>query len=233
MKKLVLIGGGDTGRGETTYSTKEIDEEIVKLTEKENPNFLFIGLASSHADSYYDTMKKIYKELGCTPVYLKKSNLVNNPDIVKQKINDADIIYICGGDTVKLLDHVKEYNLEDLLLEAYNKGTVIAGMSAGAILLSNKGFSDSLIARGESDKYEFIKGLRFIDIAFCPHYNIDPKKNKELEEYLSKNNEEVYSLENNTALKIIDGEISIIKSDNKAKVYKVSYKDKLIEEEIK
>ena len=233
MKKLVLIGGGDTGRGETTYSTKEIDEEIVKLTEKENPNFLFIGLASSHADSYYDTMKKIYKELGCTPVYLKKSNLVNNPDIVKQKINDADIIYICGGDTVKLLDHVKEYNLEDLLLEAYNKGTVIAGMSAGAILLSNKGFSDSLIIRGESDKYEFLKGLKFIDIAFCPHYNIDPKKNKELEEYLSNNNEEVYCLENNTALKIIDDKISIIKSDNKAKVYKVSYKGKIIEEEIK
>lgn len=219
MKKLVLIGGGDTGRGETTYSTKEIDEEIVKLAEKENPNFLFIGLASSHADSYYDTMKKIYKELGCTPVYLKKSNLVNNPDIVKQKINDADIIYICGGDTVKLLDHVKEYNLEDLLLEAYNKGTVIAGMSAGAILLSNKGFSDSLIIRGESDKYEFIKGLRFIDIAFCPHYNIDPKKNKELEEYLSNNNEEVYCLENNTALKVVDDKISIIKSDKTAKVY--------------
>ena len=233
MKKLVLIGGGDTGRGETTYSTKEIDEEIVKLTEKENPNFLFIELASSHADSYYDTMKKIYKELGCTPVYLKKSNLVNNPDIVKQKINDADIIYICGGDTVKLLDHVKEYNLEDLLLEAYNKGTVIAGMSAGAILLSNKGFSDSLIIRGESDKYEFLKGLKFIDIAFCPHYNIDPKKNKELEEYLSNNNEEVYCLENNTALKIIDDRISIIKSDNKARAYKVSYKGKIIEEEIK
>ncbi len=233
MKKLMLIGGGDTGRGNTEYTTKEIDEEIVKMTDKVNPNFLFIGLASSHSDSYYDTMKKIYKDLGCTPVYLKKSNLVNNPDIVKQKIQDADIIYICGGDTVKLLDHVKEYNLEELLLEAYNKGTVIAGMSAGAILLSNKGFSDSLIARGESENYEFIKGLNFININFCPHYNTDPKKKKDLEEYLSKNNEEVYSLENNTALKIIDGEISIIKSDNNSKVYKVSYKDKLIEEEIK
>lgn len=233
MKKLMLIGGGDTGRGNTEYTTKEIDEEIVKMTEKESPNFLFIGLASSHADSYYDTMKKIYKELGCTPVYLKKSNLVNNPDIVKQKIEDADIIYICGGDTVKLLEHVKEYNLEKLLLDAYNKGTVIAGMSAGAILLSNKGFSDSLIIREESDKYEFIKGLNFIDLNFCPHYNTDPKKKKDLEEYLSKNNEEVYSLENNTALKIIDDKISITKSDKNAKVYKVSYKDKLIEEEIK
>ena len=232
MKKLMLIGGGDTGRDNTEYTTKEIDEEIVKMTDKVNPNFLFIGLASSHSDSYYDTMKKIYKELGCTPVYLKKSNLVNNPDIVKQKIEDADIIYICGGDTVKLLEHVKEYDLKSLLLDAYNKGTVIAGMSAGAILLSNKGFSDSLIIREESDKYEFIKGLKFIDLNFCPHYNIDPKKTKDLEEYLSKNNEEVYSLENNTALKIIDDKISIIKSDKNAKVYKVSYKDKLIEKEI-
>ena len=94
MKKLMLIGGGDTGRGNTSYNTKEIDEEIVKMTEKENPNFLFIGLASSHSDSYYDTMKKIFRDLGCTPVYLKKSNLVNNPDIVKQKIND-EMVVIC------------------------------------------------------------------------------------------------------------------------------------------
>ena len=225
MKKLMLIGGGDTGRGNTSYNTKEIDEELVKKTEKENPNFLFIGLASSHSDSYYDTMKKIFRDLGCTPVYLKKSNLVNNPDIVKQKINDADIIYICGGDTVKLLDHVKEYNLESLLKEAYNKGTVLAGMSAGAILLSNKGFSDSLIIREESDKYEFLNGLKFIDINFCPHYNTDPKKTTDLEEYLSNSNDEVYCLENCTALKVIDDKISIIKSDKNAKVYIVSNKE--------
>ena len=232
MKKCVLIGGGDTGRGNSTYETKEIDEEIVKLTGKENPNFLFIGLASSHADSYYDTMKKIYKELGCTPVYLKKSNLVNNPDIVKQKISEADIIYICPGDTVKLLDHVKEYNLEKLLLDAYNKGTVLVGNSAGGILLSKKGFSDSLIIRGESDKYEFINGLGFTNINFCTHYHDDPKKTKELEEYLSKNNEEVYGLEKCTALKIIDDRISVIKSDKNSKAYIVSFKDKLIEKEI-
>ena len=219
MKKLMLIGGGDTGRGNSSYETKEIDEEIVRLTNKENPNFLFIGLASSHSDSYYDTMKKIYKELGCTPVYLKKSNILNNPDIVETKIKDADIIYICGGDSVKLINDIKEYKIDELLLEAYNNGTVLAGMSAGAILLSNKGFSDSLIIRGESDKYEFLNGLNFIDISFCPHYNTDPKKTTDLEEYLSKHNEEVYCLENCTALEIIDGNISIIKSNSKSKVY--------------
>lgn len=233
MKKCMLIGGGDTGRGDTSYETKEIDEEIVKMTEKENPNFLFIGLASSHSDSYYDTMKKIYKELGCETVYLKKKNIINNPDIVVNKIENADIIYICGGDTVKLLTDIKEYKIDELLLEAYNKGTVLAGMSAGAILLSQKGFSDSLIARGESDKYEFIEGLNFVNLSFCPHYHSSIEKTKDLEEYLSKNNDKVYALENCTALKIEDDKISIIKSNKEAKVYNVSYNNKLIEEEIK
>ena len=32
MKKLVLIGGGDVGRGNTNYETELIDKEIVKMT---------------------------------------------------------------------------------------------------------------------------------------------------------------------------------------------------------
>ena len=132
MKKLVLIGGGDIGRGNTSYETKEIDEEIVKLTGIAKPNLLFIGLASTFSDSYYDTIKKIYKELGCECAYLKKKNIINNPDIVKEKINKADIIYIGGGDTVKLLNDIKEYKIDELLVEAYNRGCVLAGTSAGA-----------------------------------------------------------------------------------------------------
>ena len=220
MKKLMLIGGGETGRGTTTYETKEIDEEVVKMTEKENPIFLFIGLASSHSDSYYDTMKKIYKELGCTTEYLKKKNIINNPDIVKDKINRADIIYICGGDTVKLINDIKEYEIDKLLKEAYDRGCVMAGMSAGAIMLSREGFSDSLIFRGESDKHEFIKGFKFIDISICPHFHSNPVKDKELQDSIK--DKEIYGLENGTALKIIDDKIEYIKSIKNNNVYLVT-----------
>ena len=220
MKKLMLIGGGDTGRGNSTYETKEIDEEVVKMTEKENPIFLFIGLASSHSDSYYDTMKKIYKELGCITEYLKKKNIINNPDIVKDKIARADIIYICGGDTVKLINDIKEYEIDKLLKDAYNRGCVMAGMSAGAIMLSKDGFSDSLIMRGESDKHTFIKGFKFIDISICPHYHSNEVKDKELLDSIK--DKEVYGLENGTALKIIDDKITYIKSIKKNNVYLVT-----------
>ena len=230
--KLMLIGGGEIGKGTTSYETKEIDEEIVKMTGKDNPNLLFVGLASSFSDSYYDVIKNIYKNLNCTPVYLKKNNLIHNPDLVKQKFIDADIIYIGGGDTVKLLEKIEEYNLKPLFDEALKRDTVLAGISAGAILLSKEGFSDAYILRGEKENYEMIKGFNYFNNTITPHYHSDPKKTKELEEVLKKNKDICFGIENGTALKIVNDKVEVIKSIKNNNVYKVSCKDKLIEEKI-
>ena len=204
--KLMLIGGGEIGRGNKSYETKEIDEEIVKMTGLEKPKLLFIGLANSFADSYYD--------------------------YVKNKIETADIIYIGGGDTIKLMDTVKEYEIDKLLDAAVKRDCVIAGVSAGAILLANSGFSDSFILREESDKYEFVDGLKFVDINICPHYHSDEKKQKELEENLKSNKKEVYGLENCTALKIVNKDIKVIKSKSDANAYLCKYNKEFIEDVI-
>ena len=225
MGKCVLIGGGEVGRGKTSYETEKIDSEIVSMTGKTHPTFLFIGLASSYADSYYDTMKKIYRGLGCECICLKKNNLIHNPDLVKSKILNADIIYIGGGDTIKLFDSVLEYHLDELLKEAYTSGTVMVGLSAGAILLSNEGFSDSYILRGESEHYEFIKGIGLVDVSICPHFHSNEEKNLEFEIELKQSNRNVYGLEDGTALKIIDQSISVISSIPNRRAYYCSYKN--------
>ncbi|MBE6150356.1 MAG: hypothetical protein E7162_00865 [Firmicutes bacterium] len=209
--KLMLIGGGDNGYGTTTYETKEIDEEIVKMTNKNNPTFLFIGLASSFSDSYYDIMKKIYQNLGCKTTYLKKKNIINNPDIVKNKINEADIIYMSGGDTKKLVDIIKEYNIDKLIVDALNRGCVISGISAGAIAIANSGLSDYQILNNISNKYAFISGLNLININICPHAN-KKERIKDLKELLKDNDNDILCLDNGTALKIDNNNIEIIYS---------------------
>ena len=229
MKKFVLIGGGEIGKN---YSTREIDEVIVKLAKKEKPILVYIGFASHSSESYFDVIKKIYTPLGCICQNLKRKNLINNYALALDKINKADIIYIGGGDTIKLIEEIKEFKLELELDKAINKGCVIAGISAGGILLSKEGYSDSLKKRNESDKYTFIKGLNYTAISFCPHYNIIEKKN-ELKEELKNTNKKVYALEDNTALKIINDKIEILKSNINSKVYLCYYKNnKYIEEEI-
>lgn len=219
MAKFMLIGGGDVGRGNTSYETGEIDKRIVAECGKEHPNFLFVGLASSFSDSYFDTMKKIYKELGCECVYLKKKNIINNPDIVKAKIDAADIIYFCGGDSVKLVNDLREYGIDKLLAEKIKRDCIVAGISAGAIMCCREGYSDSLKMRGESDKYDFVDGLGFIDIAFCPHYIQDGERALEMINDLEGNKKEVICLEDGVALLVNDGKWDIVKCSSEKNGY--------------
>ncbi len=211
MGKVVLIGGGDIGKN-GKYETKIIDKKIVEICNKKEPIMLFVGLASSYSDSYYDMIKKIYQDLGCKTTYLKRKNLINNPDIVDKKIEDADIIYIGGGDTIKLIEDVYEFQLDKKLRNAYQRGTILVGMSAGAILLSKEGFSDSYILRNESTHYKFLKGLNIIHISICPHFDLNSMKEEELKKNLNQRRKMVYALENKTALLIEDNQIDVIKT---------------------
>ena len=211
MNKYVLIGGGNVGRGNTSYETEIIDNEIVKMTNKDKPNLLFVGLASSFSDSYYDTIKKIYKNLGCETSYLKKKNIINNPNIVEDKIKNADIIYFCGGDSLKLVTDIKNHLIDKLLEEKDN--CIFVGMSAGAILFSNKGYSDSLILRGEADKYDYVDGLGLVNISICPHYD-DNEKRKELKGELF---DTIYGIPSKTCLIIEDNKYRVL---GDSKVYK-------------
>ena len=211
MKQCILIGGGNTTDPKNQYETEHIDKKIVEMSNKNQPNFLYIGLANSYADSRYDHIKKIFQNLNCQTQYLKKNNVIHNPKIVEDKITNADIIYIDGGDTIKLLDYVKKYSIDNLLKKAYEKGTVLVGKSAGAILLSKEGLSDSYILRGEKDTYEFIKGLNIEPIIICPHYSIEKK---EIIKKKVKRKEIIYGIPNRTALIIKDHIIDTIEIGN-------------------
>ena len=100
-QKIVAIGGGENGRALddgkiTLYETEAMDKEIIKLTHKEKPNFLFIAHSQASSidiqESYFQTMKRIYGEkFGCNCKDLK-TNELNNIERVKAKVAWADII---------------------------------------------------------------------------------------------------------------------------------------------
>lgn len=65
-KKIVAIGGGLNGRKKDDatyepYETGQIDKEIIRITGKEKPNFLFMAHAQDTEEGqekYFETMKK-------------------------------------------------------------------------------------------------------------------------------------------------------------------------------
>lgn len=231
--KLILIGGGDIGRNSTKYETKEIDEEIVRLTDKEKPNFLFIGLASSFADSYYKIIKDIYKNLGCETGKISNKTLTHM-EVVEQKIKEANIIYIGGGDTVKLVNTLKETGMDKMLINAAKSGCVLAGISAGAITYSKYGLSDTEIMEGVSNNYVKVDGLDFINYMFVPHFSSDPKKKSDLEKVLKENKcIKALCVDNCSAVEFNDNKIKIIKSNKNASVFEAYYDNDLKIKELK
>lgn len=239
--KIVAIGGGENGRLKSDgtrapYDIKVFDEEIVKLTSKINPNYLFIGFTQAELDSadfYFETMKNNFAALGCMCTHLRETDL-NNMEIVKEKINNADIIYVGGGNTLRLMNILRKYKIDILLEEAGNRGCVLCGVSAGAICWHNYGNSDSRKFTSNSDKLIKVTGLGFINALFCPHYDGENHRQEDLKRMMKNTKGVALAFENCTALKIIDDKYWVLKSQTGKKAYKCYYsKKEYIKEEIK
>lgn len=215
MTKLVCIGGGEIPRIKNgiklPYETKEIDEEIVRLSEKENPKLLFIGTASKDSYNYYLVIKRIFEDLGC--VCSNLDLLADNLDMkeVKNNILNTDIIYVGGGNTKFMLEKWRELGVDKLLREAYNKGIVCSGLSAGSYCWFEY-------------NYDLIEGLGLINAINCVHYNEKDEVSKtRFYNVIKEKNMVGYAVDNCVALEIVDNEIKVIKSNSSRNAYKVEY----------
>lgn len=176
-KKIVAIGGGENGRylgnGKyREYETEPMDKEIIRLTGKENPNYLFMVHAqpfnNTIEEGYFETMKKIYGDMfGCRCRNLKSTEL-DDMEVVKEKIAWADIIYEGGGDTLEMINLWKKTGFDKVLLDAYNDGKVLCGVSAGAVCWFNSCNSDSVTSDNDVT-FSSVDCLNFIDAYITPH----------------------------------------------------------------
>ena len=156
---FVLLGGGDLKAKETLPLDRKIAALAAPHAGEKRPCALFIGTASHDFMPYYNTFHKTYTgELGWkTDVAL---TVFHQPDAEKldAKFAAADLIYVGGGDTLFMLDHWQKTGLGNRILEAYRRGVVVAGLSAGAICWFEQMYTDSVVD-GAPTPYSFHPGL--------------------------------------------------------------------------
>ncbi len=171
MKRLVAIGGGEL-RNRTTL---DIDTFIANLAldPDKRTYALFIPTASHDSKPYFNTFRKTYTSvLDCKVDVAILTRGEMSIDHIKEKIMKADIIYVGGGDTSYMLGEWAKSGLDKMIIDAYNRGVVICGLSAGAICWFNKALSDcEIMANGVAGDYVVLDGLSILDGLCCPHYN--------------------------------------------------------------
>ncbi|MDD3084217.1 MAG: Type 1 glutamine amidotransferase-like domain-containing protein [Candidatus ainarchaeum sp.] len=224
MRKIIAIGGGEIGRQGFPVETTKIDKEIILQTHKKNPILLFLPTASSDSQGYFEVVKKHFSKLGCKVdvLYLINTN-VSKKQIMK-KILNTDIIYVGGGNTMKMIHIWKKKGVDKALKAAHKKGIVLSGLSAGAICWFKFGNSDSKLK--ETGKLIKVRGLDYFCAALCPHYDAEKERKPALKEMMIKTKGVAIALDNCCAIEIIGEKYRIIKSKSTAKAYKVFWKNK-------
>jgi len=232
MTKIIAIGGGENGRPGTKYETKQIDEEIVKLSGKKHPKVLFIPPPSQFQEDYFEVMQKVFVRLGCkiSPLYL--SDPKPNKKELENNILGSDIIYVGGGNTLKMLKYWRKHGIDRILHKASKRDIVLSGLSAGAICWFRSGCSDSRKFTNPNADLIKIKALDYIPALYCPHYDAEADRKPDLEKVMRRTTEIGLAFDNCSAIEIVDDKYRIITSNRQANAYRVYWKNGKYHEEI-
>lgn len=217
-RKIVAIWGGENGRlkewNRLPYETGPMDQEIVRLTGKEHPNFLLLAHSQPlpNQEFYFTTMRDIYGgRYGCECKDLKSDKLTEK-EYVKEIIDWADIIYEWWGDTASMIMLWKETWFDKLLRKAWESGKVMCGVSAWWNCWFNKCSSDALSKYGDNLPLIKVNCLWFVNWLFVPHAD-EPSRQESVKEFLEKEQGEIWLLLSNcAALEIVGDEYRLITS---------------------
>lgn len=222
-RAIVAIGGGNI----RTRGTAAIDREIIRLSRKQHPRVLFIPTASSDSEVYWTHFSEYFgKFLKCKTDVLY---LVNGPPSAQQmerKIVSSDIIYVGGGNTLYMMRVWRRLGVDKMLKAAYQRGIVLAGISAGSICWFDSGHSDSMSFYDPRDwKYINVRGLGLVHGIHCPHYNGMTRgvpRRRDFREMIRRIGGVGIAIENNCAIEFIDGRFyRVITSKSYARAYRV------------
>lgn len=226
-RNIIAIGGGkilvSTNREPQTLS---IDQSIVQQVKRKSPRVLFIPTASEDNVDYCDAFRKQYEErLGCSvQELLLYRNRPSNRKI-QMLIAESDIIYVGGGNTLRMMNLWRQLGVDRALDKARKRGAVLCGLSAGSICWFRQGNSDSRKFKDESNKTLIkVTGLDYADVLMCPHYDVEKHRQPALKTMMKTTQGVAVGLENCAALHIKDDKFRILASKRNKKAYLIYWK---------
>jgi dipeptidase E len=136
-------------------------------------------------------------------------------DLWLPRLQEADILLFGGGNTFHLMYWIEKSGLKELLPEML-KTKIYVGISAGSMAAGKNlrlSSNSKRLYSEEIGEYTKDEGLGFVDFLVRPHLNSPhfPNINLENMEKIAKELPETfYVIDDNTAVKVVDGEVEVI-----------------------
>jgi dipeptidase E len=159
---IVALGGGGFSM---EPDNPRFDRYILSRARRTPPKVCFVGTASGDSDNYIVRFYDAYTVDRCLPSHLKMFG--RKIQDIQTFLLDQDVVYVGGGATGYMLAAWRMAGVDAILREAWQHGTVLAGVSAGALCWFEAGLTDTLGRPLQA----LTDGLGFLRGSFCPHYD--------------------------------------------------------------
>jgi len=227
--QIVAMGGGGFSMEPDNLL---LDDYVLSLVPGRSARVCFLPTAGSDAPGY---ITKFYRAFSgrCVPTDLTLVDSIALPrrpsrtsdlaDFVRQQ----DVFYVGGGSTAHLLALWRVHGLDRLLRDAWLRGAVLCGVSAGMNCWFQGSITDSFGGLAALDD-----GLGLIEGSACPHYDGEAQRRPTFQRAVGEGFPAGYAADDGAALHFVGSElVGAVSSRPKAKAYRVALRDGDVAEE--
>jgi peptidase E len=158
--QIIAIGGGSFT---VEPDNPRLERYVLAQAGRKRARVCFLGTATGDADTYVAKFYAAFTKLNCIPTHLPL--FARTPDL-REVLLGQDVIYVGGGNTRSMLAVWREWGIDRILGEAWRRGIVLTGVSAGAICWFDTGVTDSW-----EGGLRALPCLGFLRGGCCPHYD--------------------------------------------------------------
>jgi dipeptidase E len=216
-RHIIALGGGGFSM---EPENPALDQYILQQTGKARPKVCFFPHATDDAVRYVRNFYEAFTRLDARPSAL---SLFNPPTAdLASFLLEQDVIYVGGGNTKSMLALWREWGLDQLLRTAYERGIVLAGISAGAICWFEQGLTDSI-----PGPYTTLTCLGFLPGSCSPHYDGEAERRPRFQRLLAEGKiKPGLALEDGAAAHFVNGELrQVVTSRPNAGAYRLEVRD--------
>jgi peptidase E len=137
---------------------------------------------------------------------------------LREHVLAQDVVYVAGGNTANALAIWRAHGFDAILREAWERGVLLAGWSAGMICWFEAGVTDSFGPQLEGMR----DGLGLLPGSACPHYDGEGLRRPRYRELVANGFPPGYAADDAAALHFVGTELhSVVATEPAARAYRV------------
>jgi peptidase E len=135
-----------------------LDDYVLGLAGVPLPRICLLPTASGDGEAQIRQFHATFGARACEPMHISLFRLGRRPIPLRETLLGQDVVYVGGGSMLGLLAVWRALGLDRILLECWEAGVVLAGLSAGAMCWFEYGITTSVGTPAPSPGLGFLPG---------------------------------------------------------------------------